>query len=176
MAKLITKTKTKSTSQPKSKNIGETEIAIDRRRAVDRREHQANSKGNQKSEMGKSNSQDTEMSLSDAAKPVIATGNSIADEPRTFQPARRKQQRRRQIDPTTCEREYNQPEIEFMQAIDAYKRAAGRMFPTCSEILEVIKSLGYVQLTEEERAVLQSIQEVEAELAEATETAPEACS
>lgn len=56
---------------------------------------------------------------------------------------RRKTQRRRQIDPTTCERDYSSDEIEFMQALDEYKRRSGRMFPTCSEILEVIRSLGY---------------------------------
>jgi len=61
-------------------------------------------------------------------------------------PRREKVQRRRQIDPTTCEREYNDEEILFMQALDAYKRANGRMFPTCSEILEVIRGLGYVRL------------------------------
>jgi len=55
--------------------------------------------------------------------------------------------RRRQIDPTTCERDYNNDEIEFMQALDAYKRTSGRMFPTCSEILEVIRALGYVRLS-----------------------------
>ncbi|MGA2033302.1 MAG: hypothetical protein ABSG68_13675 [Thermoguttaceae bacterium] len=51
--------------------------------------------------------------------------------------------RRRQIDPTTCERDYTVEEIEFMSALDAYKRASGRMFPTCSEVLEVIRKLGY---------------------------------
>ncbi len=51
--------------------------------------------------------------------------------------------RRRQIDPTTCERDYSGDEIEFMQALDSYKRTSGRMFPTCSEILEVIRDLGY---------------------------------
>lgn len=51
--------------------------------------------------------------------------------------------RRRMIDPTTCEREYAAEELEFMQALDHYKRTSGRMFPTCSEILEVVKSLGY---------------------------------
>ncbi len=56
-----------------------------------------------------------------------------------------KKQRRRQIDPTTCEREYTDPEVEFMQAMDAYKRRSGRMFPTCSEVLEVIRDLGYVK-------------------------------
>jgi hypothetical protein len=58
---------------------------------------------------------------------------------------RAKVQRRRQIDPTTCEREYSPEEIEFMHALDAYKHASGRMFPTCSEILEVIRALGYAK-------------------------------
>ena len=56
---------------------------------------------------------------------------------------RRKTKRRRQIDPTTCERDYSELEIEFMQAMDEYKRASGRMFPTCSEILEVLTKMGY---------------------------------
>jgi hypothetical protein len=58
---------------------------------------------------------------------------------------RAKVSRRRQIDPTTCERDYSPDEIEFMGALDEYKRTSGRMFPTCSEVLEVIKSLGYVK-------------------------------
>lgn len=57
-----------------------------------------------------------------------------------------KVQRRRQIDPTTCERDYSADEVEFMNALDDYKRASGRMFPTCSEVLEVIRSLGYGKL------------------------------
>ena len=69
-------------------------------------------------------------------------------------PRRAKVARRRQIDPTTCERDYNKDEIEFMHALDAYKRAAGRMFPTCSEILEVIRDLGYHRLSPDERAKL----------------------
>ena len=51
--------------------------------------------------------------------------------------------RRRQIDPTTCERDYTPDEIEFMSAMNGYKRSSGRMFPTCSEVLEVLKKLGY---------------------------------
>ena len=61
---------------------------------------------------------------------------------------RRKTKRRRQIDPTTCEREYSEQEIEFMQAMDEYKRASGRMFPTCSEILEVLSNMGYRKVAE----------------------------
>ena len=56
---------------------------------------------------------------------------------------RAKVNRRRQIDPTTCERDYTADEIEFMTALDQYKRSSGRMFPTCSEILEVVRKLGY---------------------------------
>lgn len=58
---------------------------------------------------------------------------------------REKVTRRRQIDPTTCERDYSDQEVEFMNALDQYKRTSGRMFPTCSEILEVIRGLGYVK-------------------------------
>jgi hypothetical protein len=68
---------------------------------------------------------------------------SVAEERRNGD--RRKSQRRRQIDPTTCERDYTADEIEFMRALDDYKRSSGRMFPTCSEILEVVRSLGYAR-------------------------------
>jgi hypothetical protein len=34
-------------------------------------------------------------------------------------------------------------EREFMDAMQAYKEASGRMFPTWSEVLEVLKNLGY---------------------------------
>ena len=53
--------------------------------------------------------------------------------------------RRRKIDPTTCERDYSNDEREFMQALEEYKRQNGRNFPTCSEILEVIRGLGYTR-------------------------------
>lgn len=57
--------------------------------------------------------------------------------------SRRKVERRRQIDPTTCERDYTTDEIEFMRAMDDYKRKSGRQFPTWSEVLEVLRSMGY---------------------------------
>lgn len=58
---------------------------------------------------------------------------------------REKVNRRRQIDPTTCERDYSTDEVEFMNAFNEYKRKSGRMFPTCSEILEVVRALGYAK-------------------------------
>lgn len=51
--------------------------------------------------------------------------------------------RRRHVDPTTCDREYAAEEVEFMQAVERYKRTSGRPFPTCSELLGVLHSLGY---------------------------------
>ena len=57
--------------------------------------------------------------------------------------ARNASGRRRFVDPTTCERDYNQAEMEFMKAMQLYKQASGRMFPTWSEVLEVLKGLGY---------------------------------
>lgn len=63
---------------------------------------------------------------------------------------RRKVERRRLIDPTTCERDYSLDEVEFMKAMDEYKRKSGRMFPTWSEVLEVVRSLGYAKQTAEQ--------------------------
>jgi hypothetical protein len=84
---------------------------------------------------------------------------------------RRKVPRRRQIDPTTCERDYTADEIEFMHALDAYKRSSGRMFPTCSEILEVVRNLGYARAekSEEDTAEATGTDAARAELDE-TET------
>jgi len=59
--------------------------------------------------------------------------------------ARQASGRRRFVDPTTCEREYTVAEMEFMQAMHDYKLSSGRMFPTWSEVLEVIKALGYAK-------------------------------
>ncbi len=56
---------------------------------------------------------------------------------------RNKVERRRQIDPTTCERDYTEEQVEFMKAMDLYKRRSGRQFPTWSEVLEVLQNLGY---------------------------------
>lgn len=72
---------------------------------------------------------------------------------------RKKVARRRQIDPTTCERDYSDQEVEFMNALDDYKRKSGRMFPTCSEVLEVIRDLGYVQLSPAELAARNAMNE-----------------
>lgn len=109
--------KSAATKATKSKP-GEQEVVMDRRR-TDRRTKPAKT----------------------AEEAKVEKKDVPAAEPKMER--RAKVNRRRQIDPTTCERDYSGDEIEFMQALDAYKRSSGRMFPTCSEILEVIRDLGY---------------------------------
>ena len=74
--------------------------------------------------------------------------NETGRRKQSIKPPVERRKRRRQIDPTTCERDYNDNEIEFMQAMDDYKRQSGRMFPTCSEILEVLEKIGYRKVAE----------------------------
>jgi hypothetical protein len=96
---------------------GEADVTIDRRRSAERRDEEG----------------DVAEAIETSSAPKLER--------------RKKVNRRRQIDPTTCERDYTDQEVEFMNALDEYKRKSGRMFPTCSEVLEVIQSLGYVKLT-----------------------------
>ena len=80
-----------------------------------------------------------------AASPVDPGGRRAAQR---HEDRRQMGERRRQVDPTTCERDYNDEEITFMKAMDAYKRANRRPFPTWSEVLEVLHALGYRKVAE----------------------------
>ncbi len=51
--------------------------------------------------------------------------------------------RRRPVDPTGDEAGFAAAEEEFMRAMEEYRRRSGRMFPTWSEVLEVLQGLGY---------------------------------
>ena len=46
------------------------------------------------------------------------------------------------------EGEMNDEQFEFLMAIDQYKKANQRPFPTWTEVLEVIKALGYRKVAE----------------------------
>ena len=46
--------------------------------------------------------------------------------------------------PATSKPDQMEPEVlEFIQAIDDYKRIHGRPFPSWTEVLEIIRNLGY---------------------------------
>ncbi|HWE38671.1 MAG TPA: hypothetical protein VG406_19130 [Isosphaeraceae bacterium] len=48
------------------------------------------------------------------------------------------------IDPKPPATESASPELaEFMEAMRRYRESSGRMFPTWSEVLEVLRGLGY---------------------------------
>src|SRR5262245_39862149 len=72
----------------------------------------------------------------------------VAVERRSGKDRRQLGERRRQVDPTTCERDYTDDEIIFMKAMDQYKRDNRRPFPTWSEVLEVLRALGYRRVAE----------------------------
>lgn len=79
-------------------------------------------------------------------------GKASAQATRAAQ-ARQVSGRRRLVDPTTCDRDYNTAEVEFMQAMQEYKQKSGRMFPTWSEVLEVLQTLGYEKRDEQHDAM-----------------------
>src|SRR5262249_60731808 len=56
---------------------------------------------------------------------------------------RQQDERRRHVGPTTCELVFSDEEIAFMKGMDLYKRGNRRPFPTWSEVLEVLRALGY---------------------------------
>lgn len=65
----------------------------------------------------------------------------------------KKGKRRRYIDPTMCERDYTNGEIELMKAMDQYKREYRRPFPTWSEVLKVMVALGYRKVAEQSQII-----------------------
>ena len=76
---------------------------------------------------------------------LAATEPRLRDRTTRANAARAASGRRRRIDPTTCERDYRPDEIEFLRAMQDYKARSGRMFPTWSEVLEVLQGLGYAK-------------------------------
>lgn len=47
--------------------------------------------------------------------------------------------------PTTSEVQYDDEEREWLAAVDGYKRTTGKKFPTYTEMLAIMKSLGYTR-------------------------------
>ena len=86
---------------------------------------------------------DASRSIVDQFRAEVASPSRASRRATHAAQARAASSRRRFVDPTTCERDYSQAELEFMQAIQEYKQKSGRMFPTWSEVLEVVRDLGY---------------------------------
>jgi hypothetical protein len=54
----------------------------------------------------------------------------------------------RLVSPIGSEREYSQDEREFLLAVDRYRRNYRRPYPTCCEVLAILRSLGYRKVCE----------------------------
>jgi hypothetical protein len=70
-------------------------------------------------------------------------------------PERRRNDRRKRIDPTTFEKQYTPAELEFMNAMQEFKVRHAKTFPSHGDVLQVAYALGYrrvVPLEEEEGA------------------------
>jgi hypothetical protein len=89
----------------------------------------------------------TMSSLSSPQLPERFTSTLTEGRPRRAAQARATSGRRRLVDPTTCDPDYSADQQEFMYAMQAYKQASGRMFPTWSEVLEVLGRLGYQKVS-----------------------------
>ncbi|HEY1190467.1 MAG TPA: hypothetical protein VGE74_22735 [Gemmata sp.] len=46
-------------------------------------------------------------------------------------------------DVATSEVHYSADEVEFLNAVQAYQKRTGRKFPTLSELLAIVRALGY---------------------------------
>jgi len=77
--------------------------------------------------------------------PDAWTGAKASSRATKANAARQASGRRRKVDPATCDRDYSAAELEFLGAMQEYKRTSGRMFPTWSEVLEVVRDLGYAK-------------------------------
>ena len=91
-----------------------------------------------------SNSMREKRAVSDRRREFIP----VVVERRTGLDRRIESEKRRMVDPVTFEKEYNGDEVAFKNAMDQYKRSNRRPFPTWSEVLEVLVSLGYRKVAE----------------------------
>ena len=74
---------------------------------------------------------------------LIPLGNALAvSKAARAAEARKKSGRRRGIDPTTCEREYSETELEFFAHVTRWRIQKGEL-PTPQAYLEIAHTLGY---------------------------------
>ena len=58
--------------------------------------------------------------------------------------------KKKRVNPATSDRHYSLDEVEFMNALAEFKRASGRVFPSCTEILDILHKLGYEKVRGQE--------------------------
>ncbi len=122
-----------------AKKLAKDLVTIDRRRS-NRRDERTEKEVTAKKALAKGSKKNIVVEAEDVEEiEEVAAPVSIPAMER-----RAKVNRRRQIDPTTCEREYRTTKSSSCKP-RRLQRKNGRMFPTCSEVLEVVRSLGYTR-------------------------------
>lgn len=101
-------------------------------------------------EESKTNNQDQEQvaTLEERRKVTTERRKSVMDRRSSFDRRRGPGHRRSPERRAAEEGEMNEEQFEFLMAIDEYKRANQRPFPTWTEVLEVIKAIGYRKVAE----------------------------
>jgi hypothetical protein len=96
----------------------------------------------------KSQDQEQVGSLEERRQVATDRRKSVVDRRSNFDRRRGPGHRRSPERRAAEEGEMNEEQFEFLMAIDEYKRANQRPFPTWTEVLEVIRALGYRKVAE----------------------------
>ena len=94
------------------------------------------------------NNEQKQDGISEKRKKTTERRRSVVDRRGSFDrrrgPGHRRTPERRDAE----EGQMNEEQFEFLMAIDEYKRANQRPFPTWTEVLEVIRAIGYRKVAE----------------------------
>ena len=92
--------------------------------------------------------QEQGVTLEERRKVTVERRKSVVDRRGNFDRRRGPGHRRSPERRAAEEGEMNEEQFEFLMAIDEYKRSNQRPFPTWTEVLEVIRALGYRKVAE----------------------------
>jgi hypothetical protein len=96
----------------------------------------------------KNKEQEKDDTLENRRKVMTERRKSVVDRRGSFDRRRGPGHRRTPERRAAEEGEMNEEQFEFLMAIDEYKRANQRPFPTWTEVLEVIRAIGYRKVAE----------------------------
>jgi hypothetical protein len=96
----------------------------------------------------KNKEQEQDDTLENRRKVTTERRKSVVDRRGSFDRRRGPGHRRTPERRAAEEGEMNEEQFEFLMAIDEYKRANQRPFPTWTEVLEVIRAIGYRKVAE----------------------------
>ncbi|OQY05964.1 MAG: hypothetical protein B6I25_04925 [Planctomycetales bacterium 4572_13] len=94
------------------------------------------------------NTEEEQGSISEKRKKTTERRRSVVDRRSSFDRRRGPGHRRTPERRAAEEGQMNEEQFEFLMAMDEYKRANQRPFPTWTEVLEIIRAIGYRKVAE----------------------------